>query len=140
MLKTKSNLLTKFFMVLAAFVIVLPTVTTTSQNIADAKAKKVKCNGPGTCTKMSYYISPSKTKKLAKQTKELQTPAAIASFIGLAGVGTGIVTLVFGSAVTANQVFKDAAKQGKGVQLSYINHQNPSTSDSYNTNAKYTIK
>lgn len=140
MLKTKSNLLTKFVMVLAAFVIVLPTVTTTSQNIADAKAKKVKCNGPGTCTKMSYYISPSKTKKLAKQTKELQTPAAIASFIGLAGVGTGIVTLVFGSAVTANQVFKDAAKQGKGVQLSYINHQNPSTSDSYNTNAKYKIK
>lgn len=141
MLKAKSNLLTKIGMVLAAFVIVVPTAAATTQNnVADAKSKKVNCGNGYTCHKLTYYITPAKTKQLAKQTKKLQTPAAISNFIGLAGFGPGVVGLGFGSAVSANQVFIDAAKQGKGVEVSYINHQSVSTADSYNTNGTHKIK
>ena len=40
-----------------------------------------------------------------------------AAFIGLT---PGIIPLVFGSSVSANQVFINTAKKGKGVQLNYI--------------------
>ncbi|WP_241153457.1 hypothetical protein [Enterococcus mediterraneensis] len=66
---------------------------------------------------MSYYISPAKVKSLSSQTKKLNTVNVFAAFIGLT---PGIIPLVFGSSVSANQVFINTAKKGKGVQLNYI--------------------
>jgi len=141
----KKSITSKIGISLLAILMLVPAISVANNNnVADAKAgKKVSCgkNGQGQiCYKLSYYITPAQTKKLAQTKKELDTPAAIANFVGLAGFGPGVVALGFGSAVNANQVFVDAAKQGKGVQVSYINHQSVSTAHSYNTNGHYKIK
>ncbi|MCP6640013.1 hypothetical protein NL504_26170 [Klebsiella pneumoniae] len=130
-------------MIFLSCLLIVPVSFVSLDSSVEAKGKKVSCgkNANGyVCYKLDYYITPSQTKALSKQTKKLQTASAISQFIGLTGLGPGIVTLSFGSAVTANQVFIDAAKQGKGVQVSYVNHQSVSTPDSYNTNGSYTIK
>ncbi|WP_239734599.1 hypothetical protein [Mammaliicoccus sp. G-M28] len=89
---------------------------------------------------MNYYITPGKTKSLAKQTKKLNNIQAITNFIGLAGLNASILSLTFGTAVYTNNVFKTAAKKGKGVQVSYILYSSNTTTVKYNRNAKYVIK
>ncbi|ENZ3798816.1 hypothetical protein ACGJCC_002899 [Listeria monocytogenes] len=89
---------------------------------------------------MSYYVTPAKCKSLSSQTKKLNTVSAIAGFIGLTGLTAGIVAMVFGSAVDANQVFVNAAKKGKGVQLNYIAHFSNISTDTYSTDQNYVIK
>ncbi|MBK2002715.1 hypothetical protein JI641_06895 [Listeria ivanovii subsp. londoniensis] len=108
---------------------------------AEAAGTKYKHNDTGfTCYKMSYYISPSKTKKLKKQTKKLNSISVITNFIGLSGLTPGVVSLAFGSAVSANQVFIKAANKNKGVQISYNVHFSNYTTYSYMSNVKYIIK
>ena len=92
------------------------------------------------CYRMSYYVSPAKCKQISRQTNKLNTVSAIANFIGLAGLTPGIVALVFGSAVNANNVFVTAARQGKGVQLNYIAHFSNTTTYNYSSNQNYVIK
>ena len=93
-----------------------------------------------TCYKMSYYVTPAKCKSLSSQTKKLNTVSAIAGFIGLTGLTAGIISMVFGSAVDANQVFVNAAKKGKGVQLNYIAYFSNISTDTYSTDQNYVIK
>ncbi|WP_438845068.1 MULTISPECIES: bacteriocin 51 precursor BacA [unclassified Enterococcus] len=108
---------------------------------AEAASTRYKHNHTSyTCYKMSYYVTPAKCKSLSSQTKKLNTISAITNFIGLTGLTPGIVSLVFGSAVDANQVFVNAAKRGKGVQLTYIAHFSNISTDTYSTNHNYVIK
>lgn len=92
------------------------------------------------CYRMSYYVSPAKCKQLSRQTGKLKTVSAISNFIGLSGLTPGIVSLVFGSAVNANNVFVTAARRGKGVQLNYIAHFSNTTTYNYSSNQNYVIK
>lgn len=75
-----------------------------------------------------------------KNYNKLKTPAQIASFIPIGGVGTWVITNAFSSAVDAMNVFVRAANQGKGVQLTYNAHFSNTTSYQYNDYARYVIK
>ncbi|HAP8793066.1 hypothetical protein, partial [Enterococcus faecium] len=72
-----------------------------------------------TCYKMNYYVTNKMCRDLKKNYNKLKTPAQIASFIPIGGVGTWVITNAFSSAVDAMNVFVRAANQGKGVQLTY---------------------
>lgn len=114
--------------------------TSFAPTVGATSAKYTHNHNGYTCYKMSYYITRTKCKDLAKQTNKLNTVALIANFIGLTGLTAGIVSLVFGSAVSANNVFVKAASQGKGVQMSYIAHFSNTTTDTYSTNQNYVVK
>lgn len=127
--------------IIASVLAITLSISATPLTAEAASGTKYKHNDIGfTCYKMSYYISPSKTKQLKKQTKKLNTISVITNFIGLSGLTAGIVSLAFGSAVSANQVFIKAANKNKGVQISYIAHFSNSSSYSYSSNMKYVIK
>lgn len=134
----------KFKKGLAAFLLVtlmFGAVSTSFAPTVGAASSKYTHNHNGyTCYKMNYYVTPAKTKALAKQTKKLNSVSLIANFIGLSGLTPGIVSLVFGSAVSANNVFVKAAAKGKGVQMSYIAHFSNTTTDTYSSNTSYVIK
>nr|WP_227631080.1 hypothetical protein [Klebsiella pneumoniae] len=71
---------------------------------------------------MNYYVTNKMCRDLKKNYNKLKTPAQIASFIPIGGVGTWVITNAFSSAVDAMNVFVRAANQGKGVQLTYNAH------------------
>ena len=93
-----------------------------------------------TCYKMNYYVTNKMCRDLKKNYNKLKTPAQIASFIHIGGVGTWVITNAFSSAVDAMNVFVRAANQGKGVQLTYNAHFSNTTSYQYNDYARYVIK
>lgn len=134
--KFKKNLVA-FFLITLMFGVVS---TSFAPTVGATSAKYTHNHNGYTCYKMSYYVTRAKTKDLANQTKKLNTVSLIANFIGLSGLTAGIVSLVFGSAVSANNVFVKAASQGKGVQMTYIAHFSNTTTDTYSTNQSYVIK
>lgn len=141
--KIKKKIVSKMLIAISLAILIVPTANLVADNTQTANAKSIKmkkCIAGYTCYKMNYYITPAKTKSLAKQTKKLNNVQAITNFIGLAGLNAGILSLTFGTAVDANNVFKSAAKKGKGVQVSYIHYASNTTTVNYNRNAKYVIK
>ncbi|WP_282919756.1 hypothetical protein [Ignavigranum ruoffiae] len=92
------------------------------------------------CTQFNYYVSPTKTKQLAQQTEQLNSVSLIANFIGLTGVTPGIVAMVFGSAVSANNIFVEASKLGLGVRMKYKAYIGLTTSDTFNSDINYSIE
>lgn len=134
----------KIIAIIASFFLIFSTACTvllTNNANVEAASSSYKHNHAGyRCYKMSYYVSPSKCKQLARQTNKLNTVSAIANFIGLSGLTPGIISLVFGSAVSANNVFVTAARRGKGVQLNYIAHFSNTTTYNYSSNQNYVIK
>ncbi|WP_059141418.1 bacteriocin 51 precursor BacA [Paenilisteria newyorkensis] len=130
------NLLIAFVLATTISISAIPLAT----DAASAGTKYTHNHVGYTCYKMSYYISPSQAKKVKAQTKKLNTISSITNFIGLSGFTAGVASLAFGSAVSANQVFVNAANKNKGVQVTYISHFSNYTTDSYMSNAKYVIK
>ncbi|WP_061574555.1 hypothetical protein [Heyndrickxia coagulans] len=110
---------------------------------SEAAATKYHHNHPGyTCYKITSYMPPSEVKKIAKQAKKITKASDLVGTFGGAYKGwVGALSFIYGANVKAQmKPFLKAAKQGKGVEYSYINHTSNSTTDSYNTNKTFKIK
>ncbi|MGH1841464.1 bacteriocin 51 precursor BacA [Enterococcus gallinarum] len=93
-----------------------------------------------TCYKMNYYVTNKMCKDLKRNYNQLKTPAQIAGYIPIGGLGTAVITNTFSSAVDALNVFVRAANQGKGVQITCNSHFSNTTSYQYSDNFSYKIK
>ncbi|NEY21734.1 hypothetical protein G4D61_17615 [Bacillus ginsengihumi] len=126
-----------FLAMVLVSIIVLNPVT------SEAAATRYHHDHPGyTCYKITSYMSPSKVKKIAKQANQISTASDWAAALGGSYKGwIGALSYVYGQSVKAQmKPFLSAAKKGKGVEYSYINHTSNYTTDSYNTNKTFKIK
>ncbi|WP_457923120.1 bacteriocin 51 precursor BacA [Enterococcus faecalis] len=105
-------------------------------------AESVKIDGPAgyDTYRITSYVTPEKTKAMAKQNEELSTLSAIVNFLGLTDFNLGVAAMAFSSANDAMSIFVEAAKQNKGVELTYDAHFGQATSDTYYSNFKYVYK
>lgn len=108
----------------------------------NAEAESVKIDGPAgyDTYRITSYVTPEKTKAMAKQNQELSTLSAIVNFLGLTSFNIGVAAMAFSSANDAMSIFIEAANQNKGVELTYDAHFGQITSDTYYSNFKYVYK
>ncbi|MBC6343157.1 hypothetical protein ERK18_09160 [Lactobacillus kimbladii] len=92
-----------------------------------------------TCYKIKQRMSPKEVKQIANNSKGIKNVTDIAGILGGAYKGWvgGLIGLYGWNASNQLAPFRAAAKKGKGLQYSYINHSSNITTDSYNTNEKF---
>jgi len=92
-----------------------------------------------TCYKIKQRMSPKEVKQIANNSKGIKNVTDIAGILGGAYKGwVGALIEIYGwNASNQLAPFRAAAKKGKGLQYSYINHSSNVTTVSYNTNEKF---
>lgn len=91
------------------------------------------------CYKITQKMSAKEVANIARNAKNIKNVTDIGSIIGgmHSGWVSGLIALYGWNVKNQLAPFTAAAKKGKGLQYSYINHSSSTTTISYNTNDKF---
>jgi len=91
------------------------------------------------CYKISQKMTPKEVKDIAKNSRNITNVTELSGILGgmYKGWIGGLIELYGWNVSNQLAPFRAAAKKGKGLQYSYINHSSNFTTDSYNTNETF---
>lgn len=94
------------------------------------------------CYRIKTYMPASKVKQIAKQANKISTASNWVGALGGSYKGwIGGLAFVYGQNVQAQMTpFKNAAKNNKGLEYSYIYHDSVSSTASYSTNYSFKMR